>query len=563
MPDLSSPLVWPWLSAYPGNVDWATELPRCTLYDMLARTVRLYGSRPAINFMDKVWTWAQIGAGADHLAIALQNLGIDKGSRVGICLPNTPYFLMAYFGIAKTGATIVHFNPLYAEREMANQIADSQCDIIITLDLKVVYDKLAKMLQQTRLNQLIVCSFADLLPFPKNVLFPIVRFFDVASVPTDDRNLPWSRLMQSVGPFRPVDVDPDDVALLQYTGGTTGEPKGAMLTHTNLVANVEQAALWFTAKEGEGRMLGVIPFFHVFAMTAVMNLSVRKGFEIIATPRFELNTTLKLINDKKPQIFPAVPAIFSAINNDPDVAAGKYDLSSLVYCVSGGAPLPVEVKKQFEQKTGCVLVEGYGLTESSPVVCVNPTVGENKPGSIGLPLPKTIVKICDPVTGEEQKQGERGEVCVMGPQVMKGYWQKPDATSKVLNDGLLKTGDIGMIDEDGYVYIVDRLKDMIITNGYNVYPRNVEEAIYEHPAVEECVVAGLPCPKRGEIVKTWIKLRSGYRLTEVQLDDFLRTRLSPMEMPKRIEFRDAPLPKTMIGKLSRKDLIEQEPPAKT
>lgn len=555
------PSPWPWEASYPPELDWTAPVPTYPVYDLLARTVKKFPQQPAIDFMDKIWRWEQIGDGADHLAIALQNIGIGKGSRVGICLPNCPYFLMAYFGIARTGATIVHFNPLYAEREMAQQIEDSQCDIIITLDLKALYSKLGRMLRTTRLNQLIICRFADLLPFPKNVLFPVLRFFDVAHIPHDDRHIPWDRLMRSVGPFREVEIDAQhDVALLQYTGGTTGLPKGAKLTHANITANAEQASLWFAAKDGQDKMLGVIPFFHVFAMTAVMNLSVRRGFQIIATPRFELQDTLRLIDRKKPQIFPAVPAIFNAITSNADVVAGKYDLTSLIYCVSGGAPLPVEVKRTFERTTGCVLVEGYGLTEASPIVCVNPTTGDNRAGSIGLPLPQTIVEIIDPATNAPVAVGERGEVCVRGPQVMQGYWQKPDETVRVLRDGRLHTGDIGIMDKDGYVYIVDRLKDMIITNGYNVYPRNVEEAIYEHPAVEECVVAGLPDAKRGEIVKAWIKCRSGATLNERDLLDFLKDRLSPMETPKIIEFRQQPLPKTMIGKLSRKDLIAQEKP---
>ncbi len=550
---------WPWEAAYPAPAQWNAHIPVYPVYDLLARTVKTYPQQSAMDFMDRTWRWEQIGAEADHLAISLQNIGIGKGSRVGICLPNCPYFLMAYFGIARTGATIVHFNPLYAEREMAQQIEDSQCDIIITLDLKILYSKLSKMLKTTRLNQLIICRFADLLPFPKNMLFSVFRFFDVAHIPHDDRHIPWDRLMRSVGPFRDIPIDPQhDVALLQYTGGTTGLPKGAKLTHGNITANAEQAALWFDAKDGQDKMLGVIPFCHVFAMTAVMNLAVRRGFEIIATPRFELQETLRLIDTKKPQIFPAVPAIFNAITSNDDVAAGKYDLTSLVYCVSGGAPLPVEVKRKFEGTTGCVLVEGYGLTEASPIVCVNPTTGDNRAGSIGLPLPQTIVEIIDPATNQPVPIGERGEVCVRGPQVMQGYWQKPDETVRVLRDERLHTGDIGIMDADGYVYIVDRLKDMIITNGYNVYPRNVEEAIYEHPAVEECVVAGLPDQKRGEIVKAWIKCRSGAVLNERDLLDFLKDRLSPMEMPKIIEFRHQPLPKTMIGKLSRKDLLAQE-----
>jgi long-chain acyl-CoA synthetase len=309
---------------------------------------------------------------------------------------------------------------------------------------------------------------------------------------------------------------------------------------------------------GQEKMLGVLPFFHVFAMTTVMNFSVRNALEIVALPRFELEATLKLINKKKPHYFPAVPAIYNAINNHKKLA--KFDLSSLKSCISGGAPLPVEVKKNFEKKSGCVVVEGYGLTESSPVVCANPLVGLNKAGSIGLPFPGTTVELLNP---DDKKTpmalGERGELCVRGPQVMKGYWNKEAETADVLKDGgRLHTGDVAIMDQDGYLFIVDRIKDMIITNGYNVYPRNVEEAIYQHEAVEECIVAGLPDDNRGEIVKAWIKLKEGESLDVDKLKEFLAPRISPMEMPRQVEFRDKPLPKTMIGKLSRKDILLEE-----
>lgn len=304
-------------------------------------------------------------------------------------------------------------------------------------------------------------------------------------------------------------------------------------------------------------MLGVLPFFHVFAMTTVMNFSVRNALEIVALPRFELEATLKTIDKKKPHYMPAVPAIYNAINNYKKL--DKFNIKSLRACISGGAPLPVEVKKTFENITGCIVVEGYGLTESSPVVSANPLTGENKAGSIGLPLPCTSVEIINPDDKETRmKLGERGELCVRGPQVMKGYWNKPEDTAQVLKDGLLYTGDVAVMDEQGYIFIVDRLKDMIITNGYNVYPRNVEEAIYAHDAVEECIVAGLPDSARGEVVKAWVKLKDGRNLSSEDLRTFLKERISPMETPRQIEFRTEPLPKTMIGKLSRKDIVAQE-----
>lgn len=553
-----SAIQWPWQSTYPSHIRWDATVISAPLYRMMDYAAHFYPNNPAFNFMGKVWTWGEIGALTTRMAKGLHSLGVEKGSRVGLFLPNTPYFLIAYYAIAKTGGTIVNYNPLYAEREIAAQIEDSGTDLMITLDLKVVYDKIEKMLHSTRLNQLIVCPFEDLLPFPKNKLFKLLKRHDIARIRNDDRHIFFSHVIDNDGEFAPPPCDPDnDIALLQYTGGTTGIPKGAMLTHTNITSNVDQIIKWFPdLRAGQDKMLGVIPFFHVFAMTAVMNLSVKLGLEIIALPKFDLAETLKLIDREKPTIFPAVPAIYNAINNAANLE--KYNLKSLRYCVSGGAPLPVEVKKTFEDLTGCIVVEGYGLTETSPVVCVNPTMGENKAGSIGMPLPGTIVELLDPQTHKNVHQGERGEVCVRGPQVMKGYWNRPDETAKTMMNGRLHTGDIAVMDEEGYFFIVDRIKDLILVNGYNVYPRMVEEAIYMHPGVEECIVAGVKDAERGEVPKAWIKLRSGYQVTEQDLKMFLKDKISPIEVPRHFEFRAESLPKTMIGKLSKKDVLAQE-----
>jgi len=496
--------------------------------------------------MGKKWTWDSVALLVNKMAKGLHDHGVEKGIKVGICLPNCPYYLIAYYAILKTGATIVNYNPLYAESELAYQIEDSQTDLMITTDLSVIYPKMEKMLHATRLNQIIICPFKDILPFPKNFLFPIFKSSEISQVPDDDRHLMFSMMISNDGIFESADIDCDnDIALLQYTGGTTGTPKGAMLTHANLTANVEQCVKWFyDIQMGQEKMLGVIPFFHVFAMTTILNLSVKCGFEIIATPKFDLEETLRLIHTEKPQFFPAVPAIYNAINSHANL--GNFDLTSLRYCISGGAPLPTEVKRAFEGKSGCVLVEGYGLTETSPVACINPIEGANKSGSIGLPIPATTVELHDAESGQIVTEiGQRGEIWIKGPQVMKGYWNKPDDTAKVMQDGFLKTGDVAEYDADGYIFIVDRIKDLILVNGYNVYPRNIEEAIYKHPSIEECVVAG-------------IKLKDGRHLSESDLKQFLKDKISPIEMPRKIEFRDTPLPKTMIGKLSKKELLAQE-----
>lgn len=552
---------WPWIQHYQSGVSWDVDYPSEPVYTMLDRTAERFADRPAFDFLGYQQNWSDIARAVNAFAAGLQAGGLKKGARVGLLLPNTPYFLVAYYGALKAGATVVNLNPLYAESELAHLLEDSEVETIVTADLKITYEKAEKMLAATRVNKLIVCSFAAVLPFPKNKLFALLKKKDLAQVKYTRRIVKWDEVIAEGVQHKWADpqINPQtDIALLQYTGGTTGTPKGAMLSHANVVANAHQCTMWFPdLQHGNMRMLGVLPFFHVFAMTAIMNFSVLAGLEIIALPRFDLKETLKAIVRKKPHIFPAVPAIYSGIIHAP--ATKKYDLSSLLYCVSGGAPLPVEVKKNFEALTGCVVVEGYGLTESSPVACVNPLQGDNIAGSIGLPLPATIVEIINPDDKTTPvPQGERGELCIRGPQVMLGYWNKPEATKDVLINGRLHTGDIAIMDERGYVFIVDRLKDMIITNGYNVYPRNIEEAIYKHPSVEECIVAGLPDASRGEIVKAWIKLKDGRELIPEDLKNFLKNHLSPMEVPKRYEFRTDPLPKTMIGKLSRKDVLAQE-----
>lgn len=546
-------------NSYPKGIQWDAHIPVYPVFEMLEKTAAQYGDRPAFDFLNYKLTWGEIHSQASRLARALQDRGIGKGRRVGLFLPNCPLFVIAYYAVLRTGATAVNYNPLYSEKELVHQINDSGTDTMITADLELLYSKMQKALGNSCLERLIVAKFTSMLAFPKNILFPILKKKDLAVIGNDSAVAWYHDIINHHNAPHPVDIDPvNDVAVLQYTGGTTGTPKGAMLTHQNVVANTEQCCMWLNnVTVGQEKMLGVLPFFHVFAMTTVMNFSVRNALEIVALPRFELEATLKLINKKKPQYFPAVPAIYNAINNHKKLA--KFDLSSLKSCISGGAPLPVEVKKNFEKKSGCVVVEGYGLTESSPVVSANPLVGLNKAGSIGLPFPGTIVEIINP---DDKKTvmgvGERGELCARGPQIMKGYWNKEAETAEVLKDGRLHTGDIAIMDQDGYLFIVDRIKDMIITNGYNVYPRNVEEAIYQHDAVEECIVAGLPDDNRGEIVKAWIKLRDGESLDTDTLKAFLSSRISPMEMPRQVEFRDKPLPKTMIGKLSRKDILLEE-----
>jgi len=552
-----------WSKKYPASVDWAAALPVRPLYEILDNAVRDYPDKVAVDFLSKLYTYREIGGLVARAAKGLQDMGVGKGDRVGLFLPNTPYYLILYFAVLKVGGIVVNFNPLYAEREIEKQIKNSGCAIMATVDVPSVYDKLMKVREASGLRRIIVGRMADVLPFPTSLLYRVVKFREIAAIPQDEIHVNFTKLIDNDGAYAPITINPtEDVAVLQYTGGTTGVPKGAMLTHANLIANATQSRMIFAKAEvGHERMLGVLPFFHVFAMTAVMNFAILLGGRIIMLPRFELAQVVKTIHKKRPTLFPAVPTIYTAINHYKDL--GKYDLHSIKYCISGGAPLPVEVKRDFERLTGCVVVEGYGLSETSPVTHCNPVDGENKAGSIGLPLPQTVVEIVsldDHTTN--LPQGERGEICIRGPQVMKAYWNNDAETAHVLEttpDGVrLHTGDVGYLDADGYTFIVDRIKDMIAAGGFKIYPRIVEEAIYLHPAVEECVVAGVADAYRGQTVKAWIKLRAGQVLTADDLKAFLKDKLSTIEMPKLIEFRDQPLPKTLIGKLSRKLMVEEE-----
>lgn len=551
---------YPWEASYPQGVSWDLQVEPEPIHALLEQASIRWGDQVAADFLDKTWTWNEILSMARKMAKGLQDMGVKKGTKVGLLLPNTPYFIISYYAISMAGGTIVHYNPLYAKREIKHQIEDSETDIMVTLDLKLMMKKMAIMLDETRLQKVIVCPFTKILPPVKAALFSIFKFTEKAWVPREDVYARFADVIKNDGDYDHVDYDlENDVALLQYTGGTTGIPKGAMLTHSNLYWNVVQSRTWFPdIQDGKETMLAVLPFFHVFAMTAVMNLSVLMGAKIVLVPRFDLKDVLKTIVKKAPTLFPAVPTIYAAINNYAWIS--DYNLSSIRYCISGGAPLPVDVKREFEKRTGCVLVEGYGLSETSPVATINPAVkGHTKEGSIGLPIPATVVEIISPEGGRTPLPiGERGEICISGPQVMKGYWKKDEATEEVFRDGRLHTGDVGIMDEEGFVTIVDRIKDMILTNGYNVYPRNVEEAIYLHPAVAECIVAGVPDKKRGEMVKAWIYLKLGAKLDEEELLEFLSDKISKIEKPREVEFRKEPLPKTMIGKLSKKDVLEEE-----
>jgi len=466
--------------------------------------------------------------------------------------------VICYHAIIKAGGIVVNFNPLYAEREIARQIKDSGTKIMVTMNLNTLYPKVARRLQDSGLETIVVCGMGEALSFTKKALFMLFKRREVSQTPADTAHIRFSKLVANDGIPAAVRIEPRrDVAVLQYTGGTTGTPKGAMLTHANLYANTIQTGMWAIDLEpGRERVLAVLPLFHVFGMTAVMNLGLYCGSELLLLPRFKLAEALAVIAREKPTVLMGVPTIYSAINESKERA--KYDLSSLKYCVSGGAPLPMAIKTKFEKLTGCNLVEGYGLTEAGPVCTINPVDGLSKAGSAGLPLPATfieVVSIDDPT--KVLPLGEIGEVVVSGPQVMAGYWNQEDETRAQLSNGRLRTGDVGRIDEDGYLYLVDRIKDLIICGGFNVYPRMVEEAIYLHPAVEEVAVCGIPDTHRGEVVKAFVKTRDGMSLTGAELREFLQDKLAPFEVPRRVEFREE-IPKTLVGKPLRRALVAED-----
>ena len=549
---------YPWEAAYPEGVTWDAEIAAVPAGDILDRAVVAWPERPCLEFLGKRYTYAEVGSLVARAAKGLQAAGVGKGVRVGLFLPNSAYYVVAFYAVLKAGGTVVNFNPLYAEREIARQIRDSGTRLMITMNLNTLYPKVARQLEAGALERIVICSMGGALSFPKRALFALFKRREVSAIPSDAAHIKFGKLIANDGRPEPVAIDPArDLAVLQYTGGTTGHPKGAMLTHANLSANVEQTRLWARDfRPGEEKVLAVLPLFHVFGMTGVMNLALHSGAEILLLPRFKTAETLAVIDREKPTVFMGVPTIYSAINEHKGL--DDYDLSSLRYCISGGAALPQAVKSRFEALTGCTLVEGYGLTEAAPVCTINPTEGPDKPGSAGLPLPRTVIQIRaldDP--DRIVLAGEAGEVCVRGPQVMQGYWHRDDETRSVLADGWLRTGDVGYLDEDGYLFLIDRIKDLIISGGFNVYPRMVEEAILLHPAVAEAAVCGVPDRHRGEVVKAFVRLRDGMTLTGGALREFLQDKLAPFEIPRKVEFRES-IPRTLVGKPLRRVLVEQE-----
>ena len=543
---------FPWLANYAPEVDGNLDLPLQPMHVFLEQSIVKWADRPALKPLSgTAYTYRELGDLVDRAAAGLQKLGAQKGTKIGLFMPNAAAAIVMYYAILKTGATVVNYNPAYAERDLVNQIADSDTTILVTLDAQPLLEKAAGLLGKTAMQKLIVCPAAQ--DLRKTTPAP-------DSVAGKDGMIWFADLLADAADFKPVEIDAEnDIAVLQYTGGTTGVPKGAMLSHKNIAANALQIGNWFhTAEDGKDSIIAVLPLFHVFAMTVAMNMPLMKGMQILLLPQFSVPDVLNLIKTEKPAFMAGVPTMYIALANDSRVA--DYDFGCFKFCLSGGAPLPADVKRIFEDRTKAKLVaEGYGLTEFSPVATCNPLTKKARAGSIGLPMPGTVVEIISLEDGETPLAfKEKGEVVVSGPQMMLGYYKRDDETAGVIKNGRLHTGDVGYMDADGFVYLVDRVKDLVIVGGYNVYPRHIEEALYTHPAVEECIVAGVPDKLRGEAVQAWIKLRAGEAVSVETLKVFLKDKIAPIEMPKKIIIRDLPLPKTAVGKLSKKDLLEEE-----
>lgn len=530
---------------YPSQIKKDIEIPDWSLPDMLNETVYRFGAQDAISFYGVKTTYLRLQQAVAAFGSSLQQHGVVKGDRVAVMLPNCPHYVIAYYGVLAAGGIVTQINPMSVEREIEHLLQDSGATVIVVLD--ALYARVKSIQARTALRHMIVVSLQPSDQNTSETNFAPDQTFEKFLTEGNARS------------FTPVQVDPaNDVAILQYTGGTTGLPKGAMLTHWNLVANVVQSAEFFKQDlvPGQERCLAVLPLFHVFGMTSCMNLGLYLGLTLIMLPRFHPAEVLETIEREHVTTFPGVPTMYIALNQHIHEAGNK--TTSLKMCNCGGAPMPVELLRQFEQKTGAQILEGYGLSETSPVTHCNPSFAKRKPGSIGLPFPSTEFKIVDIETGtREVAVGEPGEMIVRGPQVMKGYWNMPEETTRALRDGWFYTGDIATMDEDGYAYIVDRKKDLIIASGYNIYPREIEEVLYGHPDVLEAVVVGVADDYRGETVHAYIVPKPGSTLTVEELAQYCKMNLAAYKVPKHFELRNE-LPKSAVGKIVRRMLREEK-----
>ncbi len=553
----------PWIKTYPPPARWDAAIATGPVYEVLDTSVARYADRPAIEMMGKKATYREFGNLVDRAAKGFQELGVGPGVAVGLYLPNTPHYLVAFFGVLKAGGTVVNYSPLDAEQVLRYKIEDSATQIVVTLDLPILLPVMEKLCGTHLLRTIVIGSgAADLLAFPAFANAP-----DAPREPVDatTTRVSFARLLHNDAHYvvHPFDDPEETIAVIQYTGGTTGLAKGAILTHANLMAATNQ--YYETTKvepplllEGVERTILVLPLFHIYALTSVMLLSIKIGSEMLLHPRFDADAIVRDLATKKVTIFYGVPTMYAALNNHPKMA--EIDLPQLKYCASGGAPLPLGVQTRFRELTKCDISEGWGMTETSPSGTFTPIRGLRKAGSCGIPVPAADIRLVavDDAT-RYVPLGERGEICIKGPNVMKGYWKAPDATRDAMTaEGYLRTGDVGYMDEDGFLFIVDRIKDMLLCSGFNVYPRNIEEAIYTHPSVAEACVIGIPDEYRGEIPKAFITLKKNAApFTLEALTEHLSGKLGKFEMVQALEFRET-LPKTAVGKFAKTVLYEEE-----
>ena len=549
----------PWFKSWPEGVPQHIDYPEVPLFELLRKTAQKYPNHTALIYFNRAITYKELDEASDKFATALVDLGVKKGDRVAIFLANVPQFIISYYGTLKTGAIVTAVSPLYKEREVEHQLGDSEAETIVVLDL--LYPLVEKVWEKTKIKNVIVTGLKEYMPSALAFIGSLLKRIPSRKVERKPNVYFFQELINKYPADPPkVDINPkEDLAALQYTGGTTGTAKGAMLTHMNLLSNAIVCAVWLKGTEADETFLTVVPLFHIYGMTTAMNAPIYLAGKCVLLPSFHATTTFKSIQKHKVTVFCGAPTMYAMLLAHPDL--GKYDLTSVRFCVSGSAPLPPEVQKKFMEVIRGALVEGYGLTESSPVTHCNPldrSMKTVKVGSIGLPWPDTDAKIMDMDTGDKElATGETGELVVKGPQVMKGYWKMPDETAAVLRDGWLYTGDIGKMDEDGYFYITDRKKDLIKYKGYSVYPRELEDALYEHPAVKLCGVIGKPDTVAGEIPKAFVVLKEGQTATEDEIKEFVNSKVAPYKAIREVEFR-AELPMTMVGKVLRRVLQEEE-----
>lgn len=547
----------PWIERYAHAVPWDTRFDPFPIGELLVRSASAHGDRIALDFLGKSYTYAALLKQAQAAARGFQMLGLGKGSRIGLFLPNTPHYPVAYHGALLAGATVVNFSPLYSAPEVMAQARDSGTDLLVCLDLRRLWEPARQALESGAVQRLVVGTLSEALPTAKSLAFQLFKHKERVPLPTDPRILRWSELLDNDGQPSPIKIDPaSDIALIQYTGGTTGVPKGAALSHANLSTNAQQLGSVDPDQNRTASVLGALPFFHIFANTCLLNHTLMRGGTIVMLPKFEAAEALAAIRKHKLTDLAGVPAMYQAMLDHPDVARTSF--ASVQQAFSGGAAMSVALKERFESATGARVLEGYGLTESSGVVAVNPYRGASKSGSVGQVLPGTTITLVDiEEPSRPVPQGHRGEIVVSGPQVMMGYWRKDEQAVEPLPGGRFRTGDIGLLDEDGYLLIVDRCKDMINVGGFKVFPSQLEAVLMRHPAVKEVLVIGVPDERVGERPKPFVVLHEGAVARVDELKHFLNAEIGKHEQAHELEIRPE-LPKTMIGKPDRKVLASQE-----